>query len=207
MKTRSELKLAALTKCRSNWTPLVLATLVYFAICGVAGATTVAAGLVAIFAVSPLEVGLLNSLLAFDRDQSNTDIIESMFRKGFSNNYLHIVLGIFLMDLFVFLWTLLLIIPGIIKSLAYALTPFILAENPEIPAYDAIKLSEKMMMGHKWDLFILILSFIGWFILACLTFGIGFLWLTPYVQMSFCEFYEDIKAEQAGKPLEGTIER
>lgn len=206
MRTRTEQKAAALGKCRINWTPLVLATLVYVAICGVAGATAVAAGLVAIFAISPLEVGLLNSFLAFDRDTNKTDIIESMFRKGFAEDYLHKVLGMFLMDLFVFLWTLLLIIPGIIKSLAYAMTPFILAENPEIAAYDAIKLSEKMMMGHKWDLFVLCLSFIGWFILACLTFGIGFLWLTPYVQLSLCEFYEDLKAEQVGKPLEGTIQ-
>ncbi|MBO4536258.1 MAG: DUF975 family protein [Bacteroidales bacterium] len=153
----------------------------------------------------PLEVGLVNSFLAFDRDQSQTEIIEGMFRKGFANGYLHNVLGMFLMELFVFLWSLLLVIPGIIKALAYAMTPYILVENPEIPAYDAIKLSEKMMMGHKWELFVLYLSFIGWFLLACLTFGIGFLWLTPYIEMSVCEFYEDLKAEQVGKPLEGTI--
>ena len=192
MRTRLEQKAAALGKCRINWTPLVLATLVYAAICGVAGATTLAAGLVAIFAIAPLEVGLINSFLAFDRDPSKTDIIESMFRKGFSQGYLHNVLGMFLMELFVCLWTLLLIIPGIIKALAYSMTPFILVENPELSAYDAIKLSEKMMTGHKWDLFILYLSFIGWFILACFTFGIGFLWLTPYVEMSVCEFYEDL---------------
>lgn len=205
MRTRSEQKAAALAKCRINWTPLVLATLVYIAVCGASAATAFAAVLVEIFLLNPITVGLYNAFLAYDRDQTQDNIIESMFRRAFDKNYLHKVLGYFLVNLFVCLWTLLLIIPGIIKAFAYAMTPFILEENPEMPAYDAIKYSEKMMMGHKWELFVLCLSFIGWGILACLTFGIGFLWLTPYMELSVCEFYEDLKAEQAGKPLEGTI--
>lgn len=205
MRARYEQKAAALAKCRINWTPLVLSVLVYVAVSAAAAATTVAAGLVQIFILGPIEVALINAFLAYDRDQTRVGLIESMFRNAFDKNYLHKVLGMFLMTLFVALWSLLLIIPGLIKGYAYALTPFILEENPEMSAYDAIKYSEKMMMGHKWDLFILNLSFIGWFILCCFTFGIGFLWLAPYIQLAQCEFYEDIKAEQVGKPLEGTI--
>ena len=206
MRTRSEIKATALAKCRMNWTPLVLSTLVYIAVCGASAATSFAAILVEIFVIYPIMVGLYMAFLAYDRDQSQTNLIEDMFRKAFDKNYLHKVLGMFLMELFVFLWTLLLIIPGIVKGFAYSMTPYILEENPELSAYDAIKYSEKMMMGHKWDLFVLSLSFIGWFFLCLLTAGIGFLWLTPYVQLSMSEFYEDLKAEQVGKPLEGTIQ-
>lgn len=205
MRTRSEQKAAALAKCRLNWTPLVLATLVYIAVCGASAATFFAVVLVEVFLLNPITIGLCNAFLAYDRDQTNDNIIESMFKRAFDKNYLHKVLGYFLLVLFVELWSLLLVIPGIIKAYAYAMTPFILEEHPEMSAYDAIKYSEKMMMGHKWDLFILGLSFIGWGILACLTFGIGFLWLTPYMELAYCEFYEDLKAEQAEKPLEGEI--
>jgi uncharacterized membrane protein len=108
----------------------------------------------------------------------------------------------FLMELFICLWTCLLIIPGIIKGLAYSMTPFILEEKPELSAYDAIKYSEKLMKGHKTELFLLYLSFIGWAILCVFTFGIGYLWLAPYIYVTLCEFYEDLKKET---PLEGTV--
>ena len=205
MRTRAEQKAAALAKCRYNWTPLVLSVLVFIAVSCVAAATTIAAALVDIFVLAPIEVALINAFLAYDRDQTQDNLIESMFKRAFDKNYLHKVLGMFLMVLFVMLWSLLLFIPGIIKAYAYAMTPFILEEKPELSAYEAIKYSEKIMMGHKWDFFVLNLSFIGWGILACLTFGIGFLWLAPYMQLALCEFYEDLKAEQAEKPLEGEI--
>lgn len=205
MKTRKEYRAAARQKIQSNWTPLVIATLVFLAASGITGATSVAAILVAVFGLLPLEVGFINSFLEFDRDQSKTGILEGMFVKGFTGNYLHRVLGMFLMELFVSLWTLLLIVPGIIKACAYALTPFLLEERPELGAYDAIKLSEKMMKGHKTEYFLLGLSFIGWAILSCITFGIGFLWLIPYMEVTLCEFYEDVKAEYKPEPLEGTI--
>ena len=87
------------------------------------------------------------------------------------------------------------IFPGIVKIFSYAMTPFILEENPELSANDAIDRSRAMMKGHKFDLFWLLLSFIGWFILALLTLGIGGLWLQPYMQTSVAAFYEDVKAD------------
>ena len=102
----------------------------------------------------------------------------------------------FLRTLFIVLWSLLFIIPGIVKGLSYAMTPFILEEHPEMTASQAIKASMQLMAGHKMDLFILGLSFIGWALLACLTMGIGFLFLNPYMNAAYAAFYRDISRKQ-----------
>lgn len=99
------------------------------------------------------------------------------------------------MDIVTFLWTLLLIIPGIIKSYAYSMSGFILAENSEMTAKEAMKVSEKMMAGNKWRLFCLQFSFIGWQLLCILSLGIGFLWLTPYMNAATAAFYDEISRE------------
>ncbi|MDR3552021.1 MAG: DUF975 family protein [Clostridia bacterium] len=93
------------------------------------------------------------------------------------------------MALFVFLWTLLLIIPGIIAGYRYAMAPYIMTEHPEIGIREAVDISKNMMNGYKLDLFVLDLSFIGWALLCILTCGIGFLWLTPYMQAAHAAFY------------------
>ncbi|MCI7020302.1 MAG: DUF975 family protein [Clostridiales bacterium] len=98
----------------------------------------------------------------------------------------------FLRTLYTVLWTMLFVIPGIVKSLSYAMTPFILNDHPEMTASEAIKASQKLMDGHKMDLFILGLTFIGWEILACLTMGIGFLFLNPYMNAAYAAFYRSI---------------
>lgn len=94
---------------------------------------------------------------------------------------------------FTFLWTMLFIIPGIIKGIAYSQAMFILAENPEIGGREALKKSSEMMQGHKLDYFILSLSFIGWNILAVFTFGILYVWLAPYISATQANFYQSIK--------------
>ncbi len=103
-----------------------------------------------------------------------------------------------LMAIYTFLWSLLLIVPGIIAGLSYSMTFFIMAENPNISASDAIRQSKQMMMGYKWELFRLGLSFIGWVLLSSLTFGIGFLWLSSYYMTAFVIFYHKIKPLQEG---------
>lgn len=97
--------------------------------------------------------------------------------------------------LFVFLWTLLLIIPGIIMSYAYSMAGYIMTENPEMSAKEAMEVSKKMMQGNKWRLFCLQFSFIGWMILGSLTLGIGFLWINPYMNAAVTSFYDDISRE------------
>ena len=99
-----------------------------------------------------------------------------------------IILLYLLVNLYLFLWTLLFIIPGIIKSFSYAMTYFIINDHPEYSLNQAITESRRMMDGHKMEYFILCLSFIGWFILSCITLGIGFLWLIPYFYTTSAAF-------------------
>lgn len=106
-----------------------------------------------------------------------------------------------LQTLYIFLWTLLFIIPGIIAAYRYAMTSYILAENPEMKAGEAIDRSKELMMGNKWRLFCLHFSFIGWGFLCMLTMGIGNLWLTPYMEAATAAFYRDITAPLADEEM------
>ena len=103
----------------------------------------------------------------------------------------------FLRGLYTFLWSLLFVIPGIVKSYSYAMTPFIMAENPEMSANDAITASRQLMDGHKGELFTLELTFIGWSLLSALTLGIGSLFLNPYMNAARAAFYRDLTAPTA----------
>ncbi|RKD27080.1 hypothetical protein BEP19_00460 [Ammoniphilus oxalaticus] len=94
--------------------------------------------------------------------------------------------------IYLFLWSLLLIVPGIIKGLAYSQTFFILRDHPDYKVTEAITESRKMMNGYKWKYFLLWLSFVGWGILCLFTLGIGFLWLIPYISASVAIFYNQI---------------
>lgn len=98
----------------------------------------------------------------------------------------------------------LLLIPGLILGLAYSLVPFILHDRPELNPISVLCESRMMMYGHKWELFLLILSFFGWLILAVFTLGIGMLWLAPYMAMTIVKFYEQLRAEYEGVGEEET---
>jgi uncharacterized membrane protein len=93
------------------------------------------------------------------------------------------------MGLLVLAWSLLFLIPGIIASYRYAMAPYIMAQNPDIGVFEAINQSKELMRGHKGRLFYLDLTFIGWGFLSALTFGIGFLWLNPYMEAAWATFY------------------
>lgn len=95
--------------------------------------------------------------------------------------------------LFIMLWSLLLIVPGIIAAYSYALVFYILVDEPNLKPLEALRKSKKMMDGNKAKLFYLGLRFIGWALLCVLTLGIGFIWLAPYIQMARAKFYEDVK--------------
>ena len=99
----------------------------------------------------------------------------------------------FFTGLFTFLWSLLFVIPGIVKSFSYSMAMYILAENKGKPALECIKESKEMMNGHKFELFVLALSFIGWILLGTITFGILYIWLTPYMSTATANFYQNIK--------------
>ena len=126
--------------------------------------------------------------------EADSRMTGNAFRDGFGR-WSRNVWGMFLVGIFTSLWALLLIVPGIVKFYAYAMTPYILIDNPELSANQAINLSKKMMKGHKFDLFFLHLSFIGWYFLSIFTFGIGLLWLMPYMMTAQAEFYQDVRKE------------
>ena len=149
--------------------------------------------LLQIFFFNVLSVGFAVAFLKLLREGDNR-LTSNLFGISF-HRYWHKVWGMFLMGLFIALWSLLFIIPGIVKAFSYAMTPYILEERPELSANEAINHSRAMMKGHKFDLFWLYLSFIGWGFLCILTLGIGLLWLMPYMQTASAAFYEDVKAD------------
>ena len=124
----------------------------------------------------------------------NENVDYGMLFDGFKD-YLRIFLTLLLAQIYTILWMLLLIIPGLVKCYSYSMTSFILKDNPEMKYDAAINESMRMMQGHKMKLFLLDLSFIGWFFLSILTLGIGFLFLQPYMSTAHAHFYEDLKTE------------
>lgn len=116
------------------------------------------------------------------------------FAYGFKNNYMNMVGVMFLRTLYTFLWSLLFIIPGIIKSYEYRMIPYIMAENPDISSEEAFRISKEMMDGNKWDAFVLDLSFIGWDLLSILTCGIlSIFYVNPYRYATNAELYLELK--------------
>ena len=149
-------------------------------------------GIVSFILGGTVELGYAKFLLKqYDRKELQFSDLFSQFERfgtGFAQKFLR--------TLYTVLWTMLFVIPGIVKSLSYAMTPFILNDHPEMTASEAIKASQKLMDGHKMDLFILGLTFIGWEILACLTMGIGFLFLNPYMNAAYAAFYRNISGQR-----------
>ncbi|SCY10357.1 DUF975 family protein [Alkaliphilus peptidifermentans] len=139
-----------------------------------------------VFLGYPLEVGGRRYFVRAAEKDVNMNYLGYSFGKS---RYLDIVKTMLLKGVFLFLWTLLLIIPGIIKSYAYRMVPYILADNPGIGAKRAIELSNKMTDGEKFDMFVLDLSFIGWYILGALLLIIGMIFVMPYENSTFAELY------------------
>ena len=109
------------------------------------------------------------------------------FRSG---HYVNIVLTMFLRDLFTTLWSLLLVVPGIVKHYEYLMVPYIIAENPSMDYKEAFQISKQMMDGEKMEAFIMDLSFLGWYLLSAVTCGLlAIFYVNPYVQASFAEMY------------------
>ncbi|MGI6728117.1 MAG: DUF975 family protein [Anaerovoracaceae bacterium] len=144
------------------------------------------ANIYALLVSGPLSLGYASFMLAIFRRKptSPSEVLYGFERFGKAFG-LYII-----MNFFILLWTFLFIIPGIIAAYRYALSFYILADNPNIGILDAINESKRMMRGNKWKLFCLEISFIGWIILSILTVGIGYLWLMPYMAASAVGFYE-----------------
>lgn len=190
MKTANkELMKMALESLKGKWGLAIGTYLLYAVIIGGISSIPFAGSVGSLIIGGPMMLGVIIFSLALSRGQEAK--LEQIF-KGF--NRFGIALGTYLlMVLFVFLWTLLFIVPGIIAAISYAMTFYILAEDESIGAKAALDKSKKMMYGYKWKYFCLIWRFFGWFLLCILTLGVGFLWLMPYIQVSMAKFYDDIK--------------
>ena len=146
-----------------------------------------------IFVGIPLSYLFVKEMLGFVRG-GKIEISSSLVDK-FKADYLKSIKVIGLMSIYVFLWSLLLLIPGIIKAYSYCFAPFISMDNENLTAEECIQLSMKMTQGYKMKLFLLDLSFIGWYFLSIITLGIGLLWVIPYHEAAHIMIYEDIKAQ------------
>lgn len=158
--------------------------------------------------LGPLSIGLCYFFIQLILGHDDEINLGTPFRVGFSG-YGRKLGGYLWMQLFTFLWSLLLVIPGIIKSFSYAMTPFILSDCPNVRATDALKLSMRIMRGRKADLFVFYLSYLGWVLLSSLTFGILLVfYVQPYMESASACWYLEAReaALQAGVITMGQLE-
>ena len=191
MPENKEIRAIARGELKGNWTQPVLCTLVYLLVGAGIAVIPFVGSIAALLVTVPLSFGFILTFLGFMRNQNRDEMVGQPFKVF--NEYGRYLGGSLLVSIFTILWALLLIIPGIIKSYSYAMTPYIMRDHPELSAVDCIDRSMSMMNGFKWKLFLLDLSFIGWYLLSCLSLGIGLLWLTPYIYCSRAKFYEELK--------------
>jgi len=221
--SRKEIKAEAKNKLRGNWGWAILVFFINFLVCsilysGVAasthngnlnykvsilnpeyyykyGTTSTIMSIITGFIALSLLITFLNFL-----DGKKDGVFKAAFSSFTDGRFGPEIINYLLSTVFTYLWTLLLIIPGIIKSYSYSMTPYIvsdmIASGKTVQATTGINASKELMNGHKMDLFVFDLSFLGWFILSVITLGIGFLWLAPYYQTSKAEFYRNLAGNQ-----------
>ena len=204
MRSRKEIKAIGKQRFSALYWPCVGAAFLVMLVSGVFGGLTsltaeyenwsVAINIASVFITGNLSIGLGYFFIQLILGREELDI-GLPFRAGFEN-YGRKLGGYLWMGLFTFLWCLLFIVPGIIKSFAYAMAPYILADCPNVKAKDALKLSMRIMKGKKGALFGFYLSFIGWGLLSCLTAGIlGIFYVTPYMNSSLACWYLEARED------------
>jgi uncharacterized membrane protein len=220
MKTNQEYKNAALASLKGNWAQAIVATfavlllsvMANFIVFGseymmergvfgaepwvpyvVYGSVVLLSLLFFFFLAYPLILAYINSFsrLYYKSDREILlNLKETVFEDALRGSA-----GMFVMGLVTSLCSLALFVPGIIASLSLFLTPYLLKDYPELTIMETLRLSRKMMKGHKMQLFMLQLSFIGWILLNVLTLGLGSLWLTPYMMTTLAAFYHDVREQ------------
>jgi uncharacterized membrane protein len=198
IKENSELKRDAALQLRGNWGTAILISL----IAGIISSSTAISILIKdgsgrsllsnvlnLVLGGPISLGLAICFLMLMRNR--TFRLENLF-EGFKNFKSAFLLNL-LIQVFVVLWSILLIIPGVMAYYSYAMSFYVLSDNPDMSALDAIKESQRLMQGFKWKLFCLHISFIGWILLSFCTFFVGMLWIYPYIKTSEAYFYQNLK--------------
>ncbi len=177
---------------KNKWPLAIVTFLVYTLIGSAPNMINNKWGILYLLIAGPMMMGAAIFSLSISRN--NEAKLEQIF-EGFKH-YGNALITHLLMTLYILLWTLLLIIPGIIAALSYSMTFYILADDPTLKPQDALRKSKAMMDGHKGKLFELILRFFLLALLCLLTLGIGFLWLIPYMNVTLAKFYDDVKGQE-----------
>ena len=213
MRSRKEIKAIGKERFKANYWPCVLAIVLFGVVLGlISGIGSIGSevdlntgevqpgplngvmGIVSLLVTGPLTVGLAGFFV--QNIYGNQDITAAYPIVSCKERFGRKLGGYLWMELFVFLWSLLLFIPGIIKSFSYAMTPFILSDCPNVKAKDALKLSMRMMAGHKAELFVFMLSYIGWGILSCFTLGIlAVFYVEPYMSSAEAVWYLEVRED------------
>lgn len=213
----NDLKEQALTSLSGKWGSFVGLTFIYMLLTGVASTLSnfgtifqgssfgtlalflTGSGFLLTLLILPMSMGYCVAHLHSSRQDLPADIGDLFY--GYKD-FKRVLCTLLLMLLAIIAGFILLVVPGIILGLAYAMVPFILRDHPELSATETLQMSRTMMEGHKGELLLLILSFFGWIILGIFTFFIGYLWLSPYMQMTTVKFYEQLRAEYEGEEEE-----
>ena len=198
VKSNNEIRQAAQAALAHNWTNIVLTILLAEVISVGVSYTGIGSLLVGL----PISFGLSIMTLLFVRGQKD-NLVETLFEKGFKP-YGRILVTMLLISVFVMLWMLLFIVPGIIKSYSYKLAPYIAYENTDLSPREAIRLSQKMMAGYKMKFFLIDLGFFGLIVLSGIGLFIPMLWIMPYMECTYAVFYEEMKAAWAEKNSSAT---
>ena len=197
---RATLKHQAKSSLKGHWGWAVGFNLLAMIMASIVGGITI--GILEMMVTAGIEFTFLGVI---DRQHGERNIFNDIFSGFTSGQAMAVFLNTLLSGIFIWLWSLLLLVPGIIKSLAYSQANYILkdmqAAGTNIGATDAITASRQLMDGHKWEYFVLQLSFLGWAILATLTFGIGYLWLLPYIQATNAAYYRNLAGDQFSAPV------
>ena len=194
MRTRAEMKALAKQALSSRYWLCVGMGVLYALLL----AATSPTGIAVIVLSGPLLAGYAAFCV---RLQSGAEVTAgTMFTEGLSQNFGRKVGAYWWRELLTFLWSLLFVIPGIVKSYAYALQPYLLADCPNVRYDDSLRLSERMMRGHKWELFVLQLSFIGWGLLSAVTCGLVWaLYAGPYYNQTVAQFYLEVRHDAVAR--------
>lgn len=193
MRSRAEIKALARDNFSANYWPCVLVSLLvplFLAAC-----SSITMGIASILLAGPIAVGMNHFFVQVFQGKGSFVNVGTPFSEAFTG-FGRKLGGYWWMQLFLFLWSLLFVIPAIIKTYGYSMTMYILSDCPNVRAKDALKLSMRIMMGHKWELFVFQLSFIGWFILNSFTFGLlGLFYVVPYYQTAMAGFYLEVRED------------
>lgn len=194
---RTTLKSQAKKALKGNWSWGVLMTLLTAIIGGLIGCISYG---IAYFISAMLLIGYSYTFLDLMAGKKESNYFTAIFSAFAKERLIPVFLTWLLSAIFTALWTLLLIVPGIVKAMAYSQAFFITKDmveaGQEVAPTEAITKSRQLMNGHKMEFFVLQLSFLGWAILACLTLGIGFLWLKPYITATNAAYYRQLAGDQ-----------